>query len=257
MRAVVLAGGLGTRLRPYTTIIPKPLVPVGDRPILQHIIDRLSSAGFRDIDLCVNYLGGLIRAYFSESAVVPEGVRLRWHWEESPLGTAGALKMIPDLSGSFIVMNGDVLTSLDYRDLYEFHCESDAALTIAMHQKAVNIDLGVIECVAGGVLGYIEKPTLNYDVSMGVYVYDARALDYLPDGECQFPDLVHRLILAGERVVGYRNDAIWYDIGTMSEYERAISDAALMSMMYDAVDNDAAAAAVDLTTANRLQSVKG
>ena len=254
MRAVILAGGLGTRLRPYTTIIPKPLVPVGERPILQHIIERLSAAGFRDIDLCVNYLGGLIRAYFNESAELPESVRLRWHWEDSPLGTAGALRTIPDLSGSFIVMNGDILTSLDYRDLYEFHCASDAALTIAMHQKSVNIDLGVIECVAGGVRDYIEKPTLNYDVSMGVYVYDARALSHLPDGECQFPILVQRLIAAGERVVGYRSDAIWYDIGTMSEYERAISDAALMATMYQAVDNESGA--IDLASANGAHSVK-
>lgn len=228
MRAVILAGGLGTRLRPYTTIIPKPLVPVGDRPILQHIIEHLVASGVYDIDLCVNYLGALIQTYFTHATALPERARLRWHWESEPLGTAGALSVVPDLDETFIAMNGDVLTSLDYRELTDFHQQSGAALTIAMQEKTINIDLGVIETAGGRVTGYLEKPTLSYDVSMGIYVYEPRALRCLADGPCQFPDLVLRLLDAGEAVAAFRSCDSWYDIGTPDEYERAVSDLALL-----------------------------
>lgn len=224
MRAVILAGGLGMRLRPYTTILPKPLVPVGDRPILEHILRRLAACGVGTVDLCVGHLGELIQVYFSQATTLPEGLELRWHWEDEPLGTAGALRVVPDLDGTFIAMNGDVLTTLDYGRLVEHHRASGAALTVAMHSKRVDIDLGVIETDGDAITGYREKPTLHYDVSMGVYVYEARALEHLPDGACQFPDLVGRLLDAGEHVGAYRSEAEWYDIGTFAEYERAVRD---------------------------------
>jgi NDP-mannose synthase len=222
MRAVILAGGLGTRLRPYTTVIPKPLVPVGDRPVLEHIVRSLHAAGVRRIDLCVSHLGELIRVYLSQLELARE-IDFFFHWEEEPLGTAGALAIVPDLEGTFIVMNGDILTSrLSYRSLVDFHLEREAALTVAMYSKTVNIDLGVIEAIDGFVTGYREKPTLRYDVSMGIYVYDARALRHLPRGPFQFPDFVLRLIDAGERVAAYRAANVdWYDIGTFAEHERA------------------------------------
>jgi NDP-sugar pyrophosphorylase family protein len=223
MRAIVLAGGLGTRLRPYTTVIPKPLVPIGDRPVLEHIIRSLASAGVDRIDLCVNHLGQLIRSYLAH-ADLPDDLQLRFHWETEPLGTAGAVAAVADLDGTFIVMNGDVLTTLNYRDLVDFHVAKDAALTIAMHAKRVEIDLGVIEAEDGFVHNYIEKPSFRYRVSTGVYVYDARALRYLPQGPCQFPELVLRLLDAGERVAAWETDAEWFDIGTVGEYERAAAD---------------------------------
>jgi len=223
MRAVILAGGLGTRLRPYTTIIPKPLVPVGDRPVLEHIIDGLSRHGIRRVDLCVSHLGELIEAYLSQRAISDE-LDVRFHWEDEPLGTAGAMRSVPDLEGTFIAMNGDVFTTLDYSALVAYHHEQEAALTIAMHTSQVTIGLGVIEHESDIVTAYVEKPTLRYQVSMGVYVYDERALDHLPAGPCQFPDLVHLLLDAGERVAAFRSDADWYDIGTQEEYERASQD---------------------------------
>jgi NDP-mannose synthase len=223
MRAVILAGGLGTRLRPYTTVIPKPLVPIGDRPVLEHIIRSLADCGVDRIDLCVSHLGQLIRVYLAYTELPPQ-LRLAFHWEEEPLGTAGALKSVPDLEGTFIVMNGDVLTTLDYRELVACHRARDAALTVAMHSKRVDVDLGVIESRDGLVTDYIEKPTLRYQVSMGIYVYEARALRHLPDGPCQFPDLVLRLLAAGERVAACETDADWFDIGTVGEYERAAAD---------------------------------
>jgi NDP-mannose synthase len=223
VRAVILAGGLGTRLRPYTTVIPKPLVPIADRPVLEHIIRCLAASGITQIDLCVSHLGRLIRLYLSE-AELPSDVRISFHWETEPLGTAGALKSVPDLAGTFVVMNGDVLTTLDYRRLVAFHREQDVALTVAMKSKRVDIDLGVMDVEGGLIRDYREKPSLSLDVSMGIYVYDERALRHLPDGPCQFPDLVLRLLAAGERVAAFRSEADWYDIGTLGEYERAAAD---------------------------------
>jgi len=224
MRAVILAGGLGTRLRPYTTVVPKPLVPIGDRPVLEHILRQLSGAGVTRADLCVSHLGELMVAYFSQSSGVPDGMELAWHWEDEPLGTAGALRIVPGLEGTFIAMNGDVLTTMDYAGLLDHHRSTGAVLTIAAHSKRVDIDLGVLETTGELVTGYREKPTLHYDVSMGIYVYEAAALRHLPDGPCQFPDLVLRLLDAGERVAAYHSDAEWYDIGTIAEYERAVRD---------------------------------
>jgi NDP-sugar pyrophosphorylase family protein len=193
MRAVILAGGLGTRLRPYTTVIPKPLVPIGDRPVLEHIIRSLTRCGIDRIDLCVGHLGQLICVYLAH-ADLPRGVQLSFHWESEPLGTAGALAGVPELEGTFIVMNGDVLTTLDYTTLVQFHLEHGAALTLAMHAHRVHVDLGVIESDAGLVRSYTEKPTLAFRASMGVYVFDERALAFLPDGLSHLPDLVLRLL---------------------------------------------------------------
>ena len=170
-----------------------------------------------------SHLGQLISVYLANADLPPE-VELNFHWESEPLGTAGALAMVPDLDGTFIVMNGDVLTTLDYRKLLEVHREKDAALTVAMHNNDVHIDLGVIESEGSLVCNYIEKPTLHYQVSMGIYAYDERALQISPDGPCQFPDLVTRLLEAGERVAACPSDADWYDIGTLNEYERAAAD---------------------------------
>jgi NDP-sugar pyrophosphorylase family protein len=222
MRAVILAGGLGMRLRPYTTILPKPLLPVGDRPVIEHILRRLARFGVRRVDLSVAHLGELIRLYLSEATDLSQELDLRWHWEDQPLGTAGALRMIPDLEKTFLVMNGDILTTVKFAELLDVHRRTGAILTIAMHEKQVDIDLGVIQSDDGFITGYDEKPSLCYDVSMGIYVYERAALNYLPEGACQFPDLVKRLLDAGEPVAAYRSNAEWFDIGTFPEYERAV-----------------------------------
>ena len=222
MKAVILAGGLGMRLRPYTTVLPKPLVPVGDRPILEHILGRLAACDVDSVDVCVGHLGELIRVYFSQNERLPQLLKLRWHWEDEPLGTAGALRNVPGLGETFIAMNGDVLTTIDYRELVAYHREHEAMLTVATHAKRVDIDLGVIELTDGLITHYREKPSLHYEVSMGIYVYEPKALEFLPDGPCQFPDLVLRLLAAGQRVAAFSNNAEWYDIGTFQEYERAL-----------------------------------
>jgi len=221
MRAVLLAGGRGTRLRPYTTIIPKPLVPVGEHPIMEHIVRRLHASGVRHVDVCLGHLGELIQTYFSQAVSLPSDLELAWHWEREPLGTAGALRVVPGLEETFLAMNGDILTTLDYGDLVRFHREREATLTVAMHARRVEIDLGVIESDDGLVTGYREKPSLDYDVSMGIYVYEPRSLEHVPNRPFQFPELVLALLEAGERVAAYRSAAEWYDVGTFDELERA------------------------------------
>jgi NDP-sugar pyrophosphorylase family protein len=193
---------------------------VGDRPVVEHIVHALACSGSHRIELCVSHLGELIQLYFSQM-VIPEGVQLTFHWEDEPLGTAGALRVVPDLDETFIAMNGDVLTNLDYRALIACHREREAILTMAMQTKSVQVELGVIKDVDGLVKDYVEKPVLDYNVSMGIYVYERRALDYLPTGACQFPELVLRLVAAKERVAAFLTDADWFDIGTIEEYERA------------------------------------
>ena len=223
MRAVILAGGKGTRLRPYTTVLPKPLVPVAERPILELVIRQLARNGFRRIDLSVGHLGALIKAYFDQIEL-PKGVDLHYVWEDVPLGTAGALRMIEGLDEPFLAMNGDVLTTLDYGQLMRFHRGHDAALTIATHRQNVDIDLGVIESDDGFVTEYVEKPTMRFDVSMGVYVYDPDVLELIPDRRFDFPDVVKALLDADRRVAAYTGPGVWFDIGTVGEHERATAE---------------------------------
>jgi NDP-mannose synthase len=236
MRAVILAGGAGTRLRPYTTILPKPLVPVGERPILELIIRQLARGGFTEIDLSLGHLGELIRAYFTESKYAPREVELRYVWEDEPLGTAGALRLVGPQDESFLVMNGDILTTLDYAALMSFHTEQGGALTIATHDKDVRLALGVIEGNSGVVSGYVEKPTLHYEVSMGIYACSQRALEHVPEEHFDFPELVLALLEAGETVTTYPFDGPWYDIGTRQEHERAETAYAENPELFDAVD---------------------
>jgi NDP-mannose synthase len=223
MRAVILAGGSGTRLRPYTTVLPKPLIPVGERPILELILRQLAAAGFTGIDLCVGHLSELIRAYFADSATRPDGLELRYRREEEPLGTEGALHLIDRPEEPFLVMNGDILTTLDYAQFLRFHAAHGAALTIASHRKDVQLALGVIESDGGQVSGFIEKPALRYEVSMGIYAYSPNALDHVPPRRFDFPDLVLALLDAGESVATYHFEGPWFDIGTRDEHERAVA----------------------------------
>jgi NDP-mannose synthase len=236
MRAVILAGGAGTRLRPYTTILPKPLVPVGERPILEVIVRQLARNGFERIDLSLGHLGELIRAYFTESKYAPREVEMRYLWEDEPLGTAGALRLAAPPEESFLVMNGDILTTLDYGALMRFHQDQGGALTIATHEKDVRLALGVVEGDAGLVRGYVEKPTLHYEVSMGVYVCSQHALEHVPEGHFDFPELVLALLEAGEAVTRYRFDGPWYDIGTPQEHERAVAAYEADPALFDSVD---------------------
>lgn len=224
MKAVVLAGGKGKRLAPYTTILPKPLMPIGDMPILEVILRQMKMAGIDDVVLTVGHLSGLMRTFFQDGQNL--GLHISYSYEDKPLGTAGPIAFIDGLDEPFLVTNGDVLTTLHFDDLLRFHNEQQAAATIAAHRREVKIDLGVIQWDGKPIIkGYIEKPTYDYSVSMGVYVFDPRVIKYIPRGEyLDFPDLVRKLINAGEKVVGYSFDGYWQDLGSPDDYEHAMLD---------------------------------
>ena len=223
MRAVILAGGKGVRLQPFTVVFPKPLVPLGDRPVIEVLIDRLIAFGITDIALTLGHLAELIKAYFQHRPQLMAQAWLRYIDEEVPTGTAGSLASVQGLDQTFLVMNGDLLTDLDFDELVSFHRRHGAALTIAVHQRHVKVDFGVLELDdTYRVTGYDEKPELKYDVSMGIYVYEPRVLKFIAPGRyLDFPDLVLKLISAGEKVCAMPSDCLWLDIGRPDDYARA------------------------------------
>ena len=224
MHAVILAGGKGTRLRPYTTVLPKPLMPIGEMPVLEVVLRQLCASGFRDVTMAVGHLAELIQAFFGDGK--RQGLKIRYSIEDTPLGTVGPLKIINGLPETFLTMNGDVLTNLDYQALFNFHKHQKAMLTIATSKRKVRVDFGILEVDGEGFLSrYIEKPTLNYSVSMGIYVFQYDALKYVPDGEYfDFPDLVRTLIEGGERVASYPFKGYWLDIGRPDDYAVAVQE---------------------------------
>ena len=225
MKAVILTGGLGTRLAPYTTILPKPLLPIGSVPILQIILRQLKHFGFTDVILACGYLSELIQAYFMNNPISKE-INIHYHMEEKPLGTAGALGSIENLDEPFLVMNGDVLTNLDYSKLIEYHRAQEAALTIAVTQKEVQLELGILLMDKDNQLtGYDEKPTKTYPASTGIYIYDPKVLKHIPPNEhLDAPTLILKLIENNEKVLGYSSDVFWLDMGNHGDHERAIQE---------------------------------
>jgi NDP-sugar pyrophosphorylase family protein len=232
MKAVILAGGKGTRLAPYTKVIPKPLMPIGDMPILEVLLHQLKRAGVSDIILTVGHMAELLRAFFQNGERL--GANVYYSYEDKPLGTAGPLKLLDGLDDTFFVMNGDVLTTLDFSDLLSYHKKSEARITIAMHRRDVKIDLGVLQVEADNqISGYIEKPQYDFNVSMGVYVFEPQVLDYIPRGEYyDFPNLILKLIENDQKVVGYPFSGYWKDLGHPEDYEQAIYDFELMRAQF-------------------------
>jgi len=223
MKAVILAGGRGRRLAPYTAVLPKPLMPIGDIPILEVIMHQLSRAGFDDVTMAVGHLAELLMAYFGDGSKL--GVQISYSREEQPLGTAGPLGLLAGLGEPFLVMNGDLLTTIDYRGLWDYHHARASIATVATFRRDVKIDLGVIETNSDWVTGYIEKPTFHYTVSTGIYVFQPEVLSYIPYGErLDLPDLVLALLAAGRRVAAYPFEGIWLDIGRVDDYERAVAE---------------------------------
>ena len=220
---VILAGGKGTRLRPFTACLPKPLVPVGDMPILEVVLRQLADQGFQNVTLSLGHMSELIQAYLGTTSWGNIELEISTVDEEAPSGTAGSLSRVQGLDGTFMAMNGDVLTNLDYADLVQSHKASGALLTIAAHNKELRIDLGVLEADGQGRLtGYIEKPIQNFEVSMGVYVYNSEVLKFIEkDKYLDFPTLVQQLIECDEHVNIYQNDAFWLDIGRPEDFAQA------------------------------------
>jgi nucleoside-diphosphate-sugar epimerase/NDP-sugar pyrophosphorylase family protein len=225
-RAIVLAGGQGTRLRPYTAVIPKPLMPVGDRPVLDIVIRQLCRCGFDRVTIATGFLAELVEAFFGDGTRY--GLRIDYFREEEPLGTVGALAYMDDLDGPFLVMNGDVLTDLDFGALLDRHAQSDSIGTIAVTTQRIDVSLGVLqvdERETDRVAGYVEKPSIDVDASMGVYCFSPAVRDHVGRGEhLDFPDLVLRLLDRGEIVRTWRPDAYWLDIGRHDDHELAVRE---------------------------------
>lgn len=224
MKAIILAGGKGTRLAPYTTVLPKPLMPINDMPILEVVLRQLAHHGFYEITLAVGYLAELLMAYCGDGSKF--SIKLSYSREETPLGTAGPIALVPDLKETFLVMNGDLLTTLDYSDMWRYHRERGAIATLATFQRDVRIDLGVIESnKANWVTNYVEKPTYRYAVSTGVYIFEPTILNYISCGQrFDLPELILSLLRQGERVSSYSFTGYWLDIGRHDDYEAAIQE---------------------------------
>jgi NDP-sugar pyrophosphorylase family protein len=223
-RAVILAGGLGTRLRPYTVAIPKPLMPLGQYPILEVIIRQLRAEGFGHITLAVNHQADLFRAFFGDGS--KWGLQIDYSLETKPLSTMGPLKLIPDLPEHFLVMNGDILSDVPYGRFLEQHAAADRLFTISASRRVQRIDYGVLQVDGENRLaGFEEKPSIPFLVSMGVYAVSRRVLDAIPpDQPFGFDHLVLGYLRSGDSVSTVPHDGYWLDIGRPDDYERASND---------------------------------
>jgi len=229
--AVILAGGKGTRLRPYTVTMPKPLVPVGDKPIMEILIIRLVKQGFTRIIITVNHQADIIMAYFGNGD--KWGVKIEYSLEDKPLGTMGPLKLIRNLPEYFLVMNGDVLTDIDYLDFLDEHMKFGNAFTIASYRRTQKIDYGVLEIEGNQLKGFKEKPETHHIVSMGIYAVSKKIVDYIPENEYfGFDTLMLQLIEADINVGVYEHKGYWMDIGRPDDYQQAVEDVEAQVFQY-------------------------
>jgi NDP-sugar pyrophosphorylase family protein len=222
MKTVILAGGKGRRLKPYTTSFPKPLMPIGDKPILDILIRQLASHDQKDIILAVGHLAELVMSFFGDGSQY--GVKIKYSREDKPLGTIGPLSLIRDeLKETFLVINGDTLTDLDYSKLLINHRKSKCISTIALTKRIVEIDFGVPTLTAKSTIeNYEEKPKITYHVGTGICVFEPKILQYIkPRERLDLPDLLKKLFAVKETVNGYVHDGYWFDIGRPTDYEAA------------------------------------
>jgi len=224
MQAIILAGGRGRRLLPYTTILPKPLMPVGDYSILEVILHQLKYFGFDDITISTGYLHELICAYLNNKKDTSPGIK--FVHEEEPLGTIGPLHLVPHLDESFLVMNGDILTDINYKELFAAHYRKKAIATIATCSRDVNIDFGVLEHNPKmKIQTFREKPIYHFEVSMGIYVLNREILHFVPENKpFGFDQLMYALTANKAEVYSYPYKGYWLDIGRPDDYERSIQE---------------------------------
>lgn len=224
MQAIILAGGKGTRLKPYTTVLPKPLMPIGDSPILEVVVKQLKKNGFKKITMAIGHQHDLFVAFFGngEKWKIP----IEYYIEKKPLGTAAPIRHINNLENDFLMMNGDILTDLSLKKLFAIHKNKKADLTIATHKRIQNVNYGTLEYSKDGRLtGFREKPSFDFNVSMGIYILSRRVLPLIPaKGRFDFPDLVQKLLSHNMSIHCHAYDGYWMDIGRPEDYEQAIDD---------------------------------
>lgn len=223
-RAVILAGGKGTRLRPYTVVLPKPLMPIGNYPILEVIIRQLKQHSFTHITMAVNHQAEIIKAFFGDGS--KWGIKIDYSLEKKPLSTMAPLKLIDDLPDNFLVMNGDILTDLDYGDFYKYHIENNHIFTISSYQREVKSEFGVLDTNNSNTLtGFREKPVSIYDVSMGIYMVSKKAVEYIPEDTFYgFDHLMLDLMKNNQEPKVQKFDGYWLDIGRPDDYAQAIDE---------------------------------
>jgi NDP-sugar pyrophosphorylase family protein len=231
-RAIILAGGKGTRLRPYTVVLPKPLMPIGEFPILEVIIRQLIRHGFDHVTLAVNHQAEIIRAFFQDGS--KWGIKIDYSLEDKPLSTMAPLRLIQDLPDNFLVMNGDILTDLSFSDLYAEHVGKKNIFTISSYVREQRIDYGVLEKNDEGYLtGFREKPKSQYLVSMGVYIASRHIMNFIPEDKVYgFDHLMLDLIAAKQPASVREFDGYWLDIGRPDDYMQAIEEFDLMKMRF-------------------------
>ena len=223
-RAIILAGGKGTRLKPYTITLPKPLVPIGEKPILEIIISQLINHGFDHITITINHLADIIRAFFGDGS--RWGIKIDYSLEEKPLSTMGPLSLIKDLPENFLIMNGDILSDIDFTELYDYHIEANNIFTISSYVREQKTDYGVLEINSEGeLIDFKEKPEISYDVSMGIYCANKKILNYIPYNRSYgFDNLMLDLIKSSNPPLVKRHNGYWLDIGRPYDYEKACND---------------------------------
>ncbi len=220
-QAVILAGGEGRRLLPYTKILPKPLWPVGNLPIVEILLRQLAKAGITEVIMAVGYQAELMRVILGEGEQF--GLRIRYSLEKKPLGTAGPLIKIKGLDPNFLVLNGDLLTDFSFKDFIRLHLKNGSPATVAVFKRSVKVDFGVVVDKQDKIVDYLEKPVLGYSVSMGIYAFNRNILKLIPDRKFDFPDLVHKLIAIGQNPAVYKFRGRWLDIGRPDDWEKADS----------------------------------
>jgi NDP-mannose synthase len=223
-RAIILAGGKGTRLKPYTVSLPKPLVPVVDKPIIEIIIMQLVKNGFDHITLTINHMAEIIRAFCGDGS--KWGVKIDYSLEDKPLSTMGPLKLINDLPENFLIMNGDVLTDLEFKKFYENHASSKNIFTISSFEREHINDYGVLKVNHDKkLINFFEKPTTKFEVSMGVYMANKEIINFIPSNIAYgFDNLMYDLMDAEKVVLVKKHDSYWLDIGRPDDYEQATQD---------------------------------
>ncbi len=221
MIAVILAGGKGTRLAPFTTSLPKPLVPVGERPILEIVINNLKKSGVTKIIIAVNHMAQLIESFFGDGSKY--GVEIEYSLESEPLSTVAPIKLIKGLPDNFIVMNGDILTDLNFKSFFDLHINKKELITVGVFERETRIDYGVINFDDSmKLLGFEEKPIRKFNVSMGIYVFQKKILDIVPDkGAFGFDDLMTKMIENKMSINIYKHTGKWLDIGRPEDYDYA------------------------------------
>ena len=223
LTAVVMAGGYGTRLRPLTEELPKPMLPVGDRPLLELIIEQLRQAGIRRVNLTTHYKGELIARHFGDGRDF--GVEIHYVEEDQPLGTAGALSLLEASDEPLLVINGDILTRVDFRAMLDFHREQQADMTVAVRQYEFYVPYGVVESDGVAITGISEKPVVRHFINAGIYLLNPEVCLFIPNDQTyDMPDLISRLVAEGRRVVSFPVREYWLDIGQVEDYQKALAD---------------------------------